>query len=240
MGCDGGSIPRRSELVKTKERESGDAKKDGQVKNNRWRYCALSNEPLKSPIVACLKYGRLYNKESILKLLIDRSSDALLYPDINSCTHIKSLKDVKTLDATPNPYFREGDSCASPFVCPVTGKEMNGNFKFVYLRGCGCLMAEAALKKVKSETCMKCGKQRKENDAIYIYDEKTVDEDTKLKKRKASVDGTNESFDQLRAAVGGIASLRKTKAVDSLYAKGVHKAGATGNLYAGTFNRYAA
>ena len=87
---------------------------------------------------------------------------------------------------------------------------------------------------------MKCGKQRREKDVAYINGEKTVDENAKLKKRKASVDDKDGSFDELRAAVGGIASLRKTKAVDSLYIKDPHKARATGTLYAGTFNRYAA
>jgi hypothetical protein len=51
MGCDGGSIPRRDEMVKLKKKAEK-ADKDVELQA-RWKYCALSGEELKTPIVAC-------------------------------------------------------------------------------------------------------------------------------------------------------------------------------------------
>jgi hypothetical protein len=86
MGCDGGSIPRRDELVKTKKAaERPDAASQLQA---QWTTCALSKQPLEAPIVGCLM-GKLYNKSSILEFLLDKKAfgDAdVLIP------HITSLK----------------------------------------------------------------------------------------------------------------------------------------------------
>lgn len=55
MGADGGSIPKRCELVKNKK---ADEKFDKNVKLAlKWRICQLTQEKLRKPIVAC-KYGR--------------------------------------------------------------------------------------------------------------------------------------------------------------------------------------
>ena len=62
MGCDGGTIPRRDELVKTKKRpEQKD--KDSELRF-RWRHCAIKQDALQKPIVTC-ELGRLYNKVSL-------------------------------------------------------------------------------------------------------------------------------------------------------------------------------
>ena len=68
MGCDGGSIPRRDEMVKLKKKAekvrdtactlvktlSSGPQVDKDVElQARWKYCALSAEELKPPIVAC-------------------------------------------------------------------------------------------------------------------------------------------------------------------------------------------
>lgn len=87
MGCDGGTIPKRDELVRMK-------KKPEQVDKNyelnaKWFHCALSEAELRTPIVCC-ELGNLYNKEAVLEYLIDKSS---VTTDIAS--HIRSLKDVK-------------------------------------------------------------------------------------------------------------------------------------------------
>lgn len=55
MGADGGTIPKRCELVKNKKKKE---KLDRSVANaTRWRLCRLSQEPLKRPIVAC-RFGK--------------------------------------------------------------------------------------------------------------------------------------------------------------------------------------
>ncbi len=51
MGNDGGSIPGRQELVKTKKHKRK-LKKD-LVAKARATTCALSEEPLRKPVVAC-------------------------------------------------------------------------------------------------------------------------------------------------------------------------------------------
>jgi hypothetical protein len=52
MGCDGGTIPKRDELVKTKKKEAQTAK-DVKVAA-KWNNCHLSQLPLQKPIVADL------------------------------------------------------------------------------------------------------------------------------------------------------------------------------------------
>lgn len=77
---------------------------------------------------------------------------------------MKSLKDVKELALTENPLWVDlvrgetGDSYIdvqkAKWVCPVSGMEMNGRFRFCYLWSCGCVFSEKALKemmKVKEE-----------------------------------------------------------------------------------------
>ena len=44
-----------------------------QALNARWKACNLSKEPLREPIVAC-ELGNLYNKDEMIRFLIDRST----------------------------------------------------------------------------------------------------------------------------------------------------------------------
>ncbi|KAF9571243.1 hypothetical protein EC968_000839 [Mortierella alpina] len=161
MGCDGGSIPKRDELVKQKQRQ---AKVDQNILNRvHWFTCALSKKALITPVVAC-GLGKLYNRDAILEFLLDRTA----YGDGDQiCKHIKSLKDVVTLQLEPNPSFSESHSPSltnhdqepvARYVCPITMKEMNGKHRFVYLDTCGCVMSEQAMKEIPSKTCIKCAK----------------------------------------------------------------------------------
>lgn len=51
----------------------------------RWRNCHLTQESLRPPIVAC-GMGLLYNKESVLQNLVNKTP----FPEASA--HIKSLK----------------------------------------------------------------------------------------------------------------------------------------------------
>lgn len=169
MGCDGGTIPKRDELVRMK-------KKPEQVDKNyelnaKWFHCALSEAELRTPIVCC-ELGNLYNREAVLEYLLDKSS---VTTDIAS--HIRSLKDVKELKLTTNPAFEQKsmehadsylDFQASRFICPVVGIEMNGRYKFCFLWKCGCVFSERALKEVPSSVCNKCGKPFTNEDIVVI------------------------------------------------------------------------
>ncbi|XP_078411627.1 replication termination factor 2 [Cetorhinus maximus] len=190
MGCDGGTIPKRHELVKG-------PKKVEQVDKNaalaaRWNYCAISQRPLRKPIVAC-ELGRLYNKDAVIEYLLDTSPEKCI---IETAKHIKSLKDVKELNLTDNPAWKgdkantKGDKFEdlqrAVFICPVVGLEMNGRQKFCYLRVCGCVFSERAMKEIKTEVCHKCGESFKEDDVIVLNGskEEIADLQRKMEERK--------------------------------------------------------
>ncbi|OCH94185.1 DUF602-domain-containing protein [Obba rivulosa] len=147
MGNDGGSIPDRRDLVRTKAKAE-QADKANQTRA-RWFFCALSKRPLQEPIVSCA-LGKLYNKDALLEYLLDRSA----YGDGEEiCGHIRSLKDVKTLKFTHNPAKSspsDSPTDKAPFVCPLNFKEMNGSQPFIYLAPCGCVFSLAGLKAVTS------------------------------------------------------------------------------------------
>ncbi|KAI1288990.1 hypothetical protein EDD11_009454 [Mortierella claussenii] len=171
MGCDGGSIPKRDELVKQKQKQ---AKVDQNILNRvHWFSCALSKKPLSAPIVSC-GLGKLYNRDAILEFLLDRN----VYGDGDLiCSHIKSLKDVVTLQLEPNPSYSESHSPSltnhdqepvSRYICPITMKEMNGKHRFVYLDTCGCVMSEQALKEIPSKSCIKCTQPFESSNVIIL------------------------------------------------------------------------
>lgn len=149
MGCDGGTIPTRDELVKLKKKpEQKD--KDGH-RLYRWQHCSISQEPLQKPVVAC-ELGKMYNKTSVIELLLNK--DRTNAPA--NTEHIEKLKDVVELQLTPNPAydaakqavgdFGYSDLLISPWICPITGLEMNGRFKFVFAFSTGKVIAERAVK----------------------------------------------------------------------------------------------
>ncbi|ORX53328.1 DUF602-domain-containing protein [Piromyces finnis] len=177
MGCDGGTIPKRDELVKTKKKDKQVDKTEQLIAN--WYYCALSKTPLKEPIVSC-KLGKLYNKDAIIKYLLNKKE----FGDGDKiCKHITSIKEVTTLKLTPNPAYTANNKHSSiisstvgndvlipQFVCPITMKEMSGKYKFVYLP-CGCVFSEQALKEVPSTVCLQCNKSYNSDDIIPINSE---------------------------------------------------------------------
>lgn len=140
MGNDGGSIPKREELVKVRKRKQL-AEKEEQNRS-KWKLCALSKQVLVPPIVAC-KLGYLYNKTAVLECLLDNT----LPPEFS---HIRKAKrDLINLNLSSI------EECK--FVCPVTGLTMGGNYKFVALVKCGCVIAERAFKEIPDQnTCLNC------------------------------------------------------------------------------------
>lgn len=170
MGCDGGTIPRRDELVRTKKKpEQKDKMADLVAK---WKHCAISQESLRTPIMSC-ELGRLYNKESVLEFLLDRSQ----FESADNFKHLKGLKDLKELKLTLNPSERRSkaekgdayiDTLTSNYICPVVGVEMNGMFRFCFVWTCGCVMSERALKEIKSDICHKCGQKTSPDDLVII------------------------------------------------------------------------
>uniref|UniRef100_A0A1A9WZX0 Replication termination factor 2 n=1 Tax=Glossina brevipalpis TaxID=37001 RepID=A0A1A9WZX0_9MUSC len=147
MGCDGGTIPRRDELVRVKkkpEQKDKDAEREF-----RWLHCALTQQRLEEPIVIC-GLGRLYSKQNIIEQLLEKGKT----PD--TIKHIRSMKDIKQLKLTPNPAFKEAEKTDgalngrhAPYICKLIGLEMSGKFRFIALWSCGCVMSERAIKEIK-------------------------------------------------------------------------------------------
>lgn len=106
--------------------------------------------------------GRLYNKLSVIEGLLNRSS----LPE--TAKHIKNLKDVKELKLAPNPEYKpedekkEGstDDRACPYICPITGLEMSGKFKFIALWSCGCVISERVFKQIGDKICVNVSKNK--------------------------------------------------------------------------------
>jgi hypothetical protein len=168
MGCDGGTIPRRNELVKVKQKP--ETKDHTSHLIFQWRYCNITQQLLQRPIVTC-GLGRLYNKSAIIEAIIGK---------VSMPSHIKTLKDTVELNLHPNPEFCEGSTTqvdVSPYICPVTGLEMSGNFRFVALWSCGCVFSERALKETKMKTCLKCQTGFEDVDVVVLN--ATTEDDVK-------------------------------------------------------------
>ncbi|XP_068150249.1 replication termination factor 2 [Drosophila tropicalis] len=156
MGCDGGTIPKRDELVRVKQKP--EQKDKDSEREFRWLHCALTQQRLEEPIAMC-GLGRLYTKQSLIERLLEREKKM---PEASA--HVKSLKDIKNLKLTPNPAYEvnedktEGllDTRHAPYICKLIGLEMSGKFRFVALWSCGCVMSERALKQIKGKTASTC------------------------------------------------------------------------------------
>lgn len=230
MGCDGGSIPRRAEMVKTKGKtETID---ESEILKTQWTCCFISKKPLEKPVVAC-KLGRLYNKESVVMYLLDKDGvEPALAAELS---HLKSLK---------SSLINCNNLCKSSeyFSCPVTGREMNGKSKFYVTKTCGCIISEQAINQFPdTKTCLVC--ERKDfdsaNDLIPLYQKgEELDRlksillsEERPKKRTISnpkpklteTDDRTSSpailLKEIKESTSEIGALKKTKVTESLYIK---------------------
>lgn len=208
MGCDGGTIPKRHELVKGPKKVVK-VDKDAELVA-LWNYCALSQEILRRPIVAC-ELGRLYNKDAVIEFLLDKSSEKAL---AKAASHIKNIKHVTELRLSDNPAWegdkgntkgdKHDDLQRARFICPVVGLEMNGRHRFCFLRCCGCVFSERALKEIRAEVCHTCGAAFQEDDVIV------------LNGSKADVDTLRSRMEERRMRKRVWKKAKKPKAADSV------------------------
>lgn len=163
MGNDGGSIPKRRELV----REGAKELSTTQVKETQhekqvyyWAHCALSQKPLSLPIVSD-STGNLYNKDAILESLIavtgkEAAEENVVGSERTSGT-IKSLRDVVEVRfQVEEDDETEGgmESATLKLICPITKKRLGPGVRAVYLVPCGHAFAESAVKEMGGTACL--------------------------------------------------------------------------------------
>ncbi|KAI1654960.1 DUF602-domain-containing protein [Daldinia decipiens] len=203
MGNDGGSIPKRRELV----REAARLPTASELKataleslTHAWTMCPLSDVPLDFSNTVSDWRGRLYNYESVLQCLMPSSSETPVSETQESefsRTGIKSLKDVVKLKITTKKDEKGREFAA----CPVSMKELGAATKSVYIVPCGHLFAEVTMKEISdTETqCPECSSSFEKRDVIPI-----------LPTDEAEVEKLAKRVDDLRA-LGLTHSLKKDK-----------------------------
>ncbi|KAF8819554.1 hypothetical protein IE077_000839 [Cardiosporidium cionae] len=155
MGGDGGSIPKRSDMVRTvgykfirnlggmgyspnvQIKRGNEQFSRNELRNLRWSRCSISQNPLRRPIVVC-RLGNLYNKETVLSRLLEKN----LPPQAQ---HIKSLRDIRELvDVKIN-------SKTGFLVCPISLLELEGGVKGYCIWTCGCVISQRALENIPED-----------------------------------------------------------------------------------------
>ncbi|KAK5995354.1 Replication termination factor 2 [Cladobotryum mycophilum] len=159
MGNDGGSIPKRRELVKNAARAPTVSELKATALESlahAWTHCALSGMPIDLDSVVSDWRGRLYNYEAILKGLMP-SDEA---PEVTPASlGIRSLRDVAKLQ-----FSKSGDKWA----CPISMKEIGPSTKAVYLIPCGHVFAEVAITEIKENACPECGEALTQDNVVPI------------------------------------------------------------------------
>ncbi|KAI0116736.1 DUF602-domain-containing protein [Daldinia grandis] len=203
MGNDGGSIPKRRELV----REAARLPTASELKataleslTHAWTMCPLSDAPLDFPNTVSDWRGRLYNYESVLQCLMPSSSEMPVSETQESefsRTGIKSVKDVVKLKITTKKDDRGREFAA----CPVSMKELGAATKSVYIVPCGHVFAEVTMKEISDteKQCPECSSSFEKRDVIPI-----------LPTDEAEVEKLAKRVDDLRA-LGLTHSLKKDK-----------------------------
>ncbi|KAI8674480.1 Replication termination factor 2 [Fusarium keratoplasticum] len=179
MGNDGGSIPKRRELVKNAARAPTVSELKATALESlahAWAHCALSGEPLDIDTVVSDWRGRLYNYEAILKGLMPSDDPNDVTP---SSLGIKSLRDVAKLKVSKN---------GSKWVCPISMKELGPAVKAVYLVPCGHVFADVAMKEIQEKACPECGVEFSEDNIITILATTETDIE-RLEKRMEKLKG---------------------------------------------------
>ena len=120
-----------------------------EIKRALWSRCNISGEPLRLPIV-CDALGSLYNKEAVLKALVEKNMPQRL-------SYMTSLKDIKELKFDIDANKTEVVGAASnevesgKFRCPITLQEFGDpRGRVAALRSTGYVFSERALKVCRS------------------------------------------------------------------------------------------
>ncbi|KAI1004102.1 hypothetical protein K3495_g4107 [Podosphaera aphanis] len=163
MGNDGGSIPRRIELIKEAARKPNTSELKAtllEAQTHAWTTCPLSNRPLADPIVSDCA-GILYNKDALLEQLLPSVEGAL--DDEVLQGRVKGLRDVVEIKFT---LLKEGKE--EKHICSITSKELGPATKSVYLVPCGHAFSEVAIQELKGDRCIECNEAYTPENVITI------------------------------------------------------------------------
>ncbi len=170
MGNDGGSIPKRRELVKEAAKALTAAQlKEAQTEQQEygWSTDPLTRKPLATPIVSDAA-GILYNKDSIIEYLLKDDADAEKaemrktgavkgtveggFAELGAFgDRVKGLKDVVEVKFEEAAQQEQG---GGKWVCPITGTVLGPNAKAVYVVPCGHAFAGSVVKEVAGSACL--------------------------------------------------------------------------------------
>ncbi len=159
MGNDGGSIPKRRELVKNAARLPTVSELKATILESlghAWSHCALSDAPLDMDTAVSDASGRLYNYEAVLKHLLPSEEPA--NPD-NVSIIIRSLRDIVKLK-----FMNRGGK----WICPVSLKELGPAIRSVYIVPCGHAFAEVAVTEIIEDSCPECSEPFERENIIAI------------------------------------------------------------------------
>ena len=173
MGNDGGSIPKRRELVKEAAKSLTAAQlKEAQNEQQEygWTTDPLTRKQLARPVVSDAA-GILYNKDSIIEFLLkedgDREKDEMKkvagvkgtveggFAELgNFGDRVKGLKDVVEVKFEVSEGERELGGRGEKWVCPITGRELGPGAKACYIVPCGHAFAGSVVKEIKGGACL--------------------------------------------------------------------------------------
>ncbi|KAI0453709.1 Rtf2 RING-finger-domain-containing protein [Xylaria acuta] len=197
MGNDGGSIPKRRELVKEAARLPTTSEMKATALESlahAWTTCPISSEPLDPHNTVVDFRGRLYNYETVLRCLMPSSSssatDAEDGMEIQSSSSeqeaaefarsgIRSLKDVVKLKFG----LRRGDGVR---ICPLALKELGPGAHAVYVVPCGHVFTDIVMRELlmvdqrrnpfgRTSSCTQCGEEFAMRDMMPILPENEAD-----------------------------------------------------------------
>eukprot|EP01067_Filipodium_phascolosomae_P003177 Filipodium_phascolosomae@DN2573_c0_g1_i1.p1 len=214
MGGDGGSIPKRIDLVREKgqhfirslggmgytpntiihlHEESIDIIKR---RDMRWSTCALSHQKLREPAVAD-RYGLLYNKEAVLLALVEKKTPV-------GFEHLRTRKDFRDchgLNFSPE---------SGRFVCPVTLEELSGAAKAWINWNCGCVTSDRADRNLRAAGgdlhCLVCAKPYMKKHVVPLI---PTEDELAMKRRQYSEQKQATQVTAL-TAVGAVKSLEES------------------------------
>jgi len=141
------------------------------IARSKWLTCSYTNQPLtQHDQLAADSIGNVFIKETLFRALLNKSLPKRF-------KHIR-VKDLIDIHFSPNPEYNENrealsfgidtDTFQSPFVCPVTGYPVNGNYKFCVLP-CGHVVCNRAIKELKLRICGICNKDFVPNDVLELH-----------------------------------------------------------------------